>query len=109
MGTNMFSKLAIPAALTTVLVLPVSANAQFYGPGRWCAVVNNGTGNMTWDCSYASIERCRPNVLGGSRGFCNLNPSFASVGSAYASTCRITVVRAWRHGQPVAVRRRVCD
>ena len=77
MGTNMFSKLAIPAALTTVLVLPVSANAQFYGPGRWCAVVNNATGNMTWDCSYASIEQCRPNVLGGSRGFCNPNPSFA--------------------------------
>jgi hypothetical protein len=62
----MFAKLAIPASLATVLMLPVSANAQFYGPGRWCAVVDKGTGNATWDCSYASIEQCRPNVIGGS-------------------------------------------
>jgi len=81
----MFSNLAIPTALATVLMLPASVNAQFYGPGRWCAVVNNGTGNVTWDCSYASIEQCRPNVIGANRGFCNLNPSFAGAGSAYAS------------------------
>jgi len=109
MGTTMLSKLAIPTALATVLMLPVSANTQFYGPGRWCAVVSTGTGDVNWDCSYASIEQCRPNVIAGNRGFCNLNPSFASEGSAYAPSCRITVVRAWRHGQPVAVRRRVCD
>ena len=108
--TPVFLKIAIPTALTTVLMLPVAANAQFYGPGRWCAVVNNGHGNVTWDCSYASIEQCSPNVLAGSRGFCNLNPSFASGGSAYASSpCRITVVRESRHGRTVAVRRRVCD
>src|SRR3974390_1736439 len=39
MGSTMLSKLAIPAALATALMLPVSADAQFYGPGRWCAVV----------------------------------------------------------------------
>jgi len=104
----MLSKLAIPAALATVLMLPVSAHAQFYGPGRWCAVLNVGP-DMKWDCSYASIEQCRPNVIAGNRGFCNLNPSLADAGSAYASSCGITTVRAWRHGQPVAVRRRVCD
>ena len=39
MGTTMFSKLAILGTLATALMLPVSADAQFYGPGRWCAVV----------------------------------------------------------------------
>jgi hypothetical protein len=36
----------------------------------WCAVVSEGY----WDCQYRSIEECRPNVLAGNRGFCNLNP-----------------------------------
>ena|SRR5689334_3124319 len=36
----------------------------------WCAVISEGY----WDCQYRSIEECRPNVLAGNRGFCNLNP-----------------------------------
>ncbi len=42
----------------------------------WCAVINQGTGNMYWDCQYRSIEECRPNVLAGNRGWCNTNPYF---------------------------------
>jgi hypothetical protein len=44
----------------------------------WCAVTNNGTGNMYWDCQYRSIEECRPNVLAGNRGWCNPNPYFVA-------------------------------
>jgi len=39
----------------------------------WCAVISDGY----WDCQYNSIEECRPNVLAGNRGFCNLNPRWA--------------------------------
>jgi hypothetical protein len=39
----------------------------------WCAVISEGY----WDCQYRSIEECRPNVLAGNRGFCNLNPRWA--------------------------------
>lgn len=103
-------KLAITAALMSILlILPSGASAQFYGPGRWCAVVNTGVGNVTWDCSYPSIEACRPNVIAGNRGFCNLNPSFATEGPVYGSVCRIIVQRGWRHGHAVSIRRRVCS
>ena len=42
----------------------------------WCAVIEVGTGNVRWECNYASIEACRPNVIAGNRGFCNPNPYF---------------------------------
>ena len=42
----------------------------------WCAVMNYGNGSMYWDCQYSSIEQCRPNILGGNRGWCNPNPDF---------------------------------
>jgi hypothetical protein len=64
--------------------------AQFYGPGPWCAVVNTGWGNMHWDCRYASLEQCRPNVLAGNRGFCNRNPSFASSPGKYQRSKKST-------------------
>lgn len=40
----------------------------------WCAVISEGY----WDCQYHSIEECRPNVLAGSRGWCNPNPYFVA-------------------------------
>ena len=73
------------------MILAVVVAAAFVGfdvqPAKaytapWCAVINLGTGNMYWDCQYSSIEQCRPNVLAGNRGFCNLNPSFLAYGSA---------------------------
>ena len=48
----------------------------------WCAVNDLGTGNMYWDCRYSSIEQCRPNVLGGNRGWCNPNPYFVPYAAA---------------------------
>ena len=44
----------------------------------WCAVISKGTGNAYWDCQYRSIEECRPNVVGGDRGWCNPNPYFVA-------------------------------
>jgi Protein of unknown function (DUF3551) len=44
----------------------------------WCAVIENGTGSVYWDCQYRSIEECRPNVLAGNRGWCNPSPYFVA-------------------------------
>ena len=60
------------------LLGPASAFMCARPEAPWCAVVNTGTGNVVWDCSYRSIEACRPNVLAGNRGFCNLNPRTAA-------------------------------
>ena len=56
---------------------PASA---YYAVGRpeapWCAVMNMGYGDMHWDCSFPSVEACRPYVIAGNRGFCNPNPAY---------------------------------
>jgi hypothetical protein len=43
------------------------------GHAPWCAVVNLGMGDVSWDCRYRTVEECVPNVIAGNRGFCNLN------------------------------------
>ena len=53
---------------------PASAYVMDVRQAPWCAVMNYGTGSMYWDCSYATIEACTPNVIAGNRGFCNRNP-----------------------------------
>jgi len=61
--------------LAAVLCLGASASqAGLYGTARWCAVVDNGGNEMTWDCEFDTIEDCTPAVLGASRGFCQINP-----------------------------------
>ncbi len=54
---------------------PQTASAQV-GLAPWCAVISIGTGSVYWDCHYATLEECVPNVLAGNRGFCNHNPRF---------------------------------
>ena len=61
---------AVAAAATMV---EISAG-QAYGDAPWCAVIEIGDGDVYWDCQYRSIEECRPNVIAGNRGFCNVNP-----------------------------------
>jgi hypothetical protein len=70
--------LAVAAAVAGMAGLMTPASAYFVaGPeAPWCAVVNIGQGNVQWDCSYASVEACRPNVIAGNRGFCNPNPAY---------------------------------
>jgi hypothetical protein len=63
--------------LRLVLAVAVSAAALYFNvpvsrafaDAPWCAVTNNGTGNMYWDCQYNSLEACVPNVLSGNRGY----------------------------------------
>ncbi len=70
----------LTAAIVTVvaaLCLQVSSSqAQNYGDAPWCAVLQIGTGSVTWHCYYRTVEECVPNVLAGNRGSCNLNPYF---------------------------------
>jgi Protein of unknown function (DUF3551) len=50
--------------------------AQAYGGHPWCAVYNAGWFGEHWECEYDSIEACRPHILAGNRGFCNVNPYY---------------------------------
>jgi hypothetical protein len=56
-----------------------SSQAQYYGDAPWCAVLQIGTGSVTWHCYYRTVEECVPNVLAGNRGSCNLNPYFTAL------------------------------
>jgi hypothetical protein len=69
--------LLVTAAVMAVLCCKISSGqAQSYGNAPWCAVVNQGNGDVVWDCEYQTVEQCVPNVLAGNRGFCNLNPTY---------------------------------
>ena len=85
----------------TILIIVASAaicleirpsSAQYYGDAPWCAVVSVGTGSVVWYCYYRSVEECAPNVVAGSRGFCNLNPywsdSYKTKGAKHHRTRR---------------------
>jgi len=64
------------AALVAALIFRVTGSfASAYGSAPWCAVTNNGAGDMEWDCEFQTIEQCAPAVIAGNRGFCNLNPA----------------------------------
>ena len=63
--------LAASAVLTTLIFcLQPAAAAE----APWCAVLQNSTESVYWDCQYGSIEQCRQTVLAGNRGWCNQNP-----------------------------------
>jgi len=67
------------AAVAAALCLQVSTSqAQYYGDAPWCAVLEVGTGAVSWHCYYRTVEECVPNVLAGDRGSCNLNPYFTA-------------------------------
>jgi hypothetical protein len=69
--------LLIGAAAAALACAISPGHAGYFGNAPWCAVVNTGAGNIEWDCEYASIEACRPNVIAGNRGFCQINPYFS--------------------------------
>ncbi len=53
-----------------------TSRASTYGNAPWCAVVDQGAGNIMWECEYQSVAECTPNVLAGNRGFCQRNPYY---------------------------------
>ena len=61
------------AALTAAMVFDAPVG-HAHGDAPWCAVVEIGGGDVEWDCQYRTVEECVPNVIGGARGFCNVNP-----------------------------------
>ena len=72
-------RLTFAAALSSAaaLVFGVSpGRASTDGDAPWCAVVNQGAGNVMWECYYQTIAECQPNVLAGNRGFCQHNPYY---------------------------------
>jgi len=71
------SILLVGAALISVSISPLNAEAS---EGRWCAVISRSDGDVHWDCTYRSIEECRPNVIAsnGKRSFCNPSPSYVA-------------------------------
>jgi hypothetical protein len=63
------------AGLAAALALAtMPARAATWGHAQWCAVTDNGGGNLMWECVYDSVEECQPFILGGNRGFCSRNP-----------------------------------
>ena len=75
-GEQMMRIVSIFASAATLLLLHTTSGHALSGDAPWCAVVDIGFGEIEWDCHYQTIEQCRPNVLAGNRGFCNLNPYY---------------------------------
>jgi hypothetical protein len=85
----------IAAALICFNVSP--SQAQYYGDAPWCAVVSVGTGSVTWNCYYQTVEACVPNVLAGNRGFCGLNPYYTGARQGAVPVTRRQRSRSRRH------------
>ena len=69
-------RILIAAAAVLAVISITGSPAQAYGNHPWCAVQYTGLFNTEWNCEYDAIEACRPHILAGNRGFCNLNPYY---------------------------------
>ena len=79
-------RLAFAAALSSAAAIGLGvpeSRASTYGHEPWCAVVDQGAGNVMWECEYQSIAECQPNVLAGNRGFCQRNPYYQAAAPQY--------------------------
>jgi Protein of unknown function (DUF3551) len=65
---------AVAVAAAALCLDAGTSHAGMYGNSRWCAVTNQGSDALNWDCEYETIEDCTPAVLTGNRGFCAINP-----------------------------------
>jgi hypothetical protein len=73
LGRTLFTVVFTAAAL---FLGPRVSHAGTYGDEKWCAVTNEGSAAMNWDCEYDSAVDCEPAVTQGSRGFCAVNPYY---------------------------------
>jgi|SRR5271165_249327 len=71
---SIFGNTALVVAAVVAIAVFGSLSASHAHEGPWCAVTNDGAGDMHWNCSMRTIEQCRLEVIAGNRGFCNLNP-----------------------------------
>jgi hypothetical protein len=69
-------KLRLAVAVVTIALCldPGTSHAGMYGNSRWCAVTDQGSDVLNWDCEYDTVEDCMPAVLAGNRGFYAINP-----------------------------------
>jgi hypothetical protein len=68
------AKLTIGVAILVASAWFGTSFSRAYGDAAWCTVINAGPGTVYCDCQYRTIEECVQDVIGGNRGFCNLNP-----------------------------------
>jgi hypothetical protein len=91
-----FAAASSAAAICAATCFGISASrASVFGNAPWCAVVDQGAGNVMWNCEYDSVEECVPNVLAGNRGFCNVNPYWRG------ADAREAVARHWHKKRSV--------
>jgi hypothetical protein len=72
-------RLALAAALAFAAAISFgvpAGRASTYGSAPWCAVVDQGAGDVIWECEYQSAAACQPSVVAGNRGFCQRNPYY---------------------------------
>jgi hypothetical protein len=67
-------KLTIGIAALAAAAMFGTSPSRAYGDAPWCAVYTIAGGGIYWNCQYRTNAECVPNVIGGTRGFCNLNP-----------------------------------
>jgi hypothetical protein len=81
---NKMKRLMLPiAAAAAILGFAVSpSQAQVTGNAPWCAEINYGNGDLVHECYYQSAEQCATQIVGGNRGFCNVNPYWQPVPAA---------------------------
>ena len=72
--------LAAALILAAMSLSPRPAAAS--GDAPWCALISLGEDAVYEDCRYRTFEDCRPNVIAGNRGFCNVNPRFTGEAAA---------------------------
>jgi hypothetical protein len=61
-------------AFVSMVFIATDARAATWGHAQWCAVTDNGGGDIMWECVYDSVDECQPFILAGNRGFCSRNP-----------------------------------
>ncbi len=92
---------AVAAALSLAAVSAFGVStgrASTDGDAPWCAVVDQGAGNIMWECYYQTMAQCRPNTLAGNRGFCQRNPYYqASVPQQYGPGVPPPGAGRWRY------------
>jgi hypothetical protein len=82
-------KYLLLGALTVAALLPAGESHAYY-EGPWCAVVNDGAGNVVENCSMRSFEMCRQEALiGGATAFCRINGRFPGYWSGQGEPRRV--------------------
>jgi hypothetical protein len=73
-------RFAILAAAGVAALLTASCAGPKVPEGPWCAVADQGGGNVTYNCRLPSFEACQREVLAGNRGQCSRNPRWKGPG-----------------------------